>query len=144
LILLPNFAIFKKMRLFCHIIAGILGIFIAVNFVEGVIFTGPKFLIPTSEKELENFFSSLVFIGIFLGFLNFFIKPVLNLIALPLQIITFGLFSFIINLFLVWVVDFIFEELDFITFSALIWTTLIIWISTLLILILLPKVKKNL
>ena len=35
--------------------------------------------------------------GLVLAILNFILKPIIKLIALPLQIVTFGLFSVIIN-----------------------------------------------
>lgn len=128
-------------RLFLYLIAGISGLWLADRYIEGVIFRGPLFILPTNEKELGIFFSSLFFVGALLGFLNFFLKPILNLITLPLRIITLGLFSFIINLFLVKLTDIIFEELDFLTFVDLILTTLIIWTLTILILALFPRGK---
>lgn len=127
------------MRLLLHIIAGILTLWIAVKFVEGVEFRGPLFILPTNFAELEKFLSALVFVGAFLGFLNFFLKPILNSITLPFRIITFGLFGFIINLFLVWIVDVIFPELIIVGLLPLIYTTLILWILTLFVFFLFPK-----
>src|SRR3989344_7823331 len=51
-----------------------------------------------------------ILFGIILGLLNFFVKPILNVITLPLRIITLGLFGFLINMFLIWIVDYIFRE----------------------------------
>jgi len=42
-----------------------------------------------------------VILGIILGLLNYFVKPILEVISLPLEIITLGLFTFVINIFLV-------------------------------------------
>jgi len=41
-------------------------------------------------------------VAILWGIIGLTVKPVLNLLALPINIITFGLFSFIINALLFW------------------------------------------
>lgn len=101
-------------KLLFHIFAGALGIWLAAKFVPGVEFTGPI-------KEL-------LLAGAVLGLINFFIKPILRAITLPLRIITLGLFSLIINMFLIWIVDIFFgSEFEIAGLAALFWTTLIIW-----------------
>ena len=40
--------------------------------------------------------------AIVIGMVNTFIRPLLQLIALPISIFTFGLFAFIINVLLLW------------------------------------------
>jgi putative membrane protein len=100
-------------RLLFHIIAGILGLWLAVKFVPGVEFIGP--------------IKTLLFCGLILGLINFFIKPILNKITLPIRIITLGLFSLVINMGMVWIVDIVFPELIIPGLSALFWTTIIIW-----------------
>lgn len=109
----------KKVRkLILQIIAGIVGIWLTKELIEGVIFTG----------SLEN----LLIIGITLGLINFFIKPILDLIALPLRILTLGLFGFLINAGIVWTIDIIFKELNIVGLFPLLWTTLIIWIISII------------
>jgi putative membrane protein len=131
-------------RFFLNIIAGTLTLLLATKFVKGVEFNGPFFILPANESQLMEFFSSLFFVGVFLGFLNFFIRPILNFITLPLRIITFGLFSLVINFFLILIVDIVFEELKIQGFIPLLWTTIIFWILTLLVLAVFPKIKKPL
>lgn len=114
-------------RLILQIIAGILGILLAVKFVPGVEFRGPIFVIPGPGVELSQVLGTLVFVGAFLGFLNFFVKPILDKIALPLRIITFNLFSLVISMGLIWVVDIFFEELIIQGLLPLFWITLILW-----------------
>jgi len=101
-------------RLIFHIFAGILGFWLATRFVPGVIFTG----------EIKDLF----LIGCFFGIINFFIKPILNLITLPLRIITLGLFGWIINMGIIWTVDIFFPELNIKGIIPLFWTTLILWL----------------
>lgn len=46
-------------------------------------------------------FLSALWVALFLGIINMFIKPVLILITLPINILTLGLFTFVINAVLV-------------------------------------------
>ena len=112
-------------RLIAQIIIGILGLWLADKFIPGVYFNGPLF--PRAWLGWNYFFTTLVFVGAILGFLNFFVKPILNLIALPLRIITLNLFSLVIAMALIWLVDVFSPELAIKGIVPLFWTTLIIW-----------------
>ena len=125
---------------FLQIIAGVLGLYLADRYIQGVEFTGLLFFIP---KSLDEFLSSLVFVGAFLGFLNSFIKPILNKIALPLRIITFNLFSLIIAMGMVLITEIIFPELDIHGIIPLFWTTLIVWGIGLILLKWMPRKKST-
>ncbi len=100
-------------NLFLQVIAGILGIWLAARYVPGVEFIGN--------------WKTLVLAGTILGLINFFIKPILNIITLPLRILTFGLFSLVINMLMVWVIDIFFPELTIPGVVSLFWTSLIVW-----------------
>ncbi|OGZ70400.1 MAG: hypothetical protein A3F47_00810 [Candidatus Staskawiczbacteria bacterium RIFCSPHIGHO2_12_FULL_38_11] len=69
----------------------------------------------------------ILLLGIILGLLNFFIKPLLDILTLPLRIITLGFFGFLVNASLLWVVDIMFKEFSAPWFWPLLWTTLIVW-----------------
>lgn len=99
--------------LFLQIVAGILGIWLAVMYVPRVEFIGP--------------WQQLILVGAILGLINFFIKPILKVITLPLRILTFGLFGLVINMLMVWLVDIIFPELIIPGLIPLFWTSLIVW-----------------
>ena len=94
-------------------IAGIAGIWLAAEFVHNVEFIGS--------------IKTLILCGFVLGLINSFIKPAVNIIAIPLRILTFGLFSLVINMGLVWLLDVIFPELIIIGIIPLFYTTLIVW-----------------
>jgi len=49
-----------------------------------------------------NDLNDLVFFGLILGVINAFIRPVITLLTLPLNILTLGLFSLVINAFTYW------------------------------------------
>lgn len=48
------------------------------------------------EIEIDNFISAM-FVCIIIALINTFIKPLLQLITLPINILTLGLFSLVIN-----------------------------------------------
>ncbi len=127
-------------KLFLQIIAGILGIFLATKFVPGVSLE----IIPGQSSlfgiEFTAAWQILVLVGCVLGLINFFLKPVLKIITLPLRILTFGLFSLIINMLMVWVVDILFLELVISGIIPLFWTTVIIWLISLLLGLYQPKI----
>lgn len=102
--------------LLLHILAGIAGLWIALQFISGAEFTGSN--------------QQLLIVGLVLGILNAILKPVLNIITFPIRILTLGLSSLVINLLLVWMLDIFFPELTFIGFLPLIQTTLIVWLIT--------------
>jgi len=100
-------------NLFLKIFSGILGLWLASEFITGVEFTGSWQL--------------LLLAGFVLGLINFFIKPILKLITLPLRILTLGLFGLVINMAMIWLVDIFFVELIIVGILPLFWTSLIIW-----------------
>ena len=120
-------------KLFLQIIAGILGIFLATKFVPGVSLE----IIPGQSSlfgiEFTAAWQILVLVGGVLGLINFFLKPVLKIITLPLRMLTFGLFSLVINMLMVWVVDVLFLELVIAGLISLFWTTVIIWFISMLL-----------
>ena len=106
-------------RIFSQIIVGIIGIYLAILFIPGVDITNGEF---TREG-----IKILILVGSVFGLINFFIKPVISFITLPLRIITLGLFGILINIAMIWIVDIIFTELVISGFSALFWTSILIW-----------------
>jgi putative membrane protein len=121
------------MKFFWRILAAILGLFLAQKFISGVEIT----LIPGKSNYFGINFAQewqmIIFLGFILGLLNIFLKPILDLISLPLKILTFGLFSLILNVILVWILEIFFPELKFLTISSLFLTGLIIWILEILL-----------
>jgi len=114
-------------KLILQIFAGILGLWLATNFVSGVSLE----VIPGQSEyfgiEFSERWQILFLVGAALGLINFFIKPILKVITLPLRILTFGLFGLVINMAMVWAVAILFPELIVPGISALFWTTIIIW-----------------
>ena len=112
-------------RILVQIIAAVLGLWLAILVVPGVyvtVFSDSSFFGIPLNAQWQIF----LLLGIILGLLNFFVKPLLNIITLPLRILTLGLFGFFVNMALVWIVDVMFEELSAPWFFPLFWTAIII------------------
>ena len=113
-------------KLLSQIIAASLGLWLAVLFVPGVIIK----VYPPSNFfgfSLKNQWEIILVLGIVLGLLNYFLKPLLKTLSLPLEIISLGLFTIVINMALIWLLDMMFDELYAPLFLPLLYTTLIIW-----------------
>ena len=122
-----------------QIISAILGLYLAITFIPRATVE----LLPDSGFfgfPITAIWQIILILGLILGLLNFFVKPILNAITLPLRIITLGLFGFVVNMALVWIIDSMFKELSVPWLYPLLWTTLIIWgINTLLSLLIKEK-----
>jgi putative membrane protein len=116
-------------RLILHIVIGIISLWIATLIVPGVKIE----IIPNVSAifgiQLTAFWQVLILIGFVLSLINFFIKPILNTITLPLRILTLGLFSLIINIIIIWILDILFLELIILGLIPLFWTAIIVWLT---------------
>lgn len=117
-------------KLLSQVVAAILGLWLATMFVPGVVIRA----YPTSNFfgfALTAQWEILLLLGIVLGLLNYFLKPLLKALTLPLEIITLGLFTIVINMALIWLLDVMFDELTIPWGTPwvfpLLYTTLIIW-----------------
>jgi len=110
-------------KVLTHIIVGFLALYLATLLVPGVEVQG------TFGEQIKFLF----FAGLALGLVNLFIKPIINLITLPLRLLTFGLFGLVVNMAMVWLVDILFPELIIPGLAGLFWTGFIVWILSLFI-----------
>ena len=113
-------------KLLSQIISATLGLWLATLFVPGVIiraYPTLNFFGFYLTAQWEVFLA----LGIILGLLNYFLKPLLKTLSLPLEIISLGLFTIVINMGLIWLLDVMFDEIYVPLFFPLLYTTLIIW-----------------
>ncbi len=75
------------MNLLIRLVISTIAIIIAANLLDGVVVT--------------NVTTALI-AAIVLGLLNAFVRPVLQILALPITILTLGLFYFVINILMVY------------------------------------------
>jgi len=125
-------------KLLSQIVAATIGLWLSALYVPAVIIR----TYPTSHFfgfPLTQQWEVLLVLGIVLGLLNYFLKPLLKTLSLPLEIITLGFFSIIINMGLIWLLDTMFDEIYTPWFFPLFYTTLIIWVSNTIINIFLAK-----
>jgi putative membrane protein len=109
-------------RLIGNLVVGILALYLASLLVPGVEIQG------NFETQIKTVF----FAGIFLGLVNFFIKPIVNLITFPLRLITFGLFGLVVNMGMVWLVDIFFPQFNINGLWPLFWTAILVWFLSLI------------
>ena len=127
-------------KLLSQIIVAILGLWLATLFVPEVIIR----TYPTSNFfgfSLTAQWEIFLILGIVLGLLNYFLKPLLKTLSLPLEIVSLGLFTIVINMALIWLLDVMFDELYVPFFLPLLYTTLIIWGLNIIISFLIVKNK---
>ncbi len=87
-----------------RIIINAIAIYTAVQLVSGI--------------SLEINFINLVLVGLLLGIINTFIKPILTLLSLPFVLLTFGLFTIIINIALLFLMSYLIPSFEVDSFGA--------------------------
>jgi len=103
------------------LLAAIIGLTLAALLVPGAQIPG----------NLYQVIKIILVAGIILGLLNFFIAPLLRLIAFPLRLLLLGLFGLIMEIIFVEVIDIIFTpEITIRGFWPLFWTGLLVWVAT--------------
>lgn len=107
------------MNLVLQLVAGVASLWLADKFVPGV--------------EIVGGTQFLFMIGAILGLINFFIKPPLKTITLPLRLLTLGLFGFVLNMLIVWLADILFPELIITGLAPLAWTTIVFTILNMIL-----------
>jgi len=80
------------MQLLIRLVILTLGVLVAVNVIDGV-----------NVPEIKD----AIVVAVVFGLLNTFLKPVLQILALPVTILTLGIFYFVINVFIVYLTEFI-------------------------------------
>ena len=100
-------------KLIIQILTNAVAIYIAAKIVNGF----------TLE---EDSFKVLLTAGFIFGMINFFIKPVLKLISVPLILFTLGLFTIVINIVMLLLLDYFVPEIIISGIGAAFWGTLVI------------------
>lgn len=100
------------LRLVIHILSNAIGIWAAARLVPGIHFYGN--------------WKWLILAGAVLGFINFFIKPIVKIISLPLIWVTLGLFTIVINVVLFNLVAKVVPALVIDTWTAAFWAMIVV------------------
>lgn len=115
------------------IIASILGLYLATLFVPGVYIDGTGY----------TMWKSLALAGLVVGLLHIFVKPIIDLITLPLRILTLGFIGIIINIGIIEATDILFPSVHIKGFLALLFTSLIIFAIDIIVSFIIKRKKKN-
>ena len=67
-----------------------------------------------------------IIVAAVLGFINTIIRPVVGILTLPINLITFGLFSLVLNGLFFWFTAKIIDGFDVATFTAAFWGAFIV------------------
>jgi putative membrane protein len=99
-------------RFIIQIVINALAILIAAYLVPGIVFDGSVW--------------KLLLAGLALGIANSWIKPLLNLISLPLIVVTFGFFTIVVNMAVLSFVALFIPELSIQGWTSAFWGVLVI------------------
>ena len=86
------------MHFVMRFLATVIAVYLTVNLVPGIIVAGG--------------WTTMLLVALVWSVITMVIRPVLQLLALPITIITLGLFSFVLNALLFWGMEFIVPGFD--------------------------------
>jgi len=113
-------------KLLSQVISATAGLWLATLYVPGVVIKNW----PDSnlfDFSLKAQWQVVLALGITVGLFNYFLKPALKTLYLPLEIITITLSVILIDVALLWLLDVMFDELIIPVYLPLLYTALIIW-----------------
>ena len=84
-----------------------------------------SYLIP--GFRFDSLWSTIV-TAIVIGIVNIFIKPVLQIIFIPLTIVTFGITAILINVVLLWCVSFAVPGFEIDNFWTAVIASIVLWL----------------
>ena len=86
-----------------------------------------SYLVPGFTFESTQ---ALIVTAVVIGVVNTFIKPILQIVFIPLTVITFGIAAFLINVVLLWGVSFVVPGFEIDSFlTAVIASIALAWVS---------------
>nr|WP_239000879.1 phage holin family protein [Jiangella asiatica] len=91
------------MSFLVRLIVNGIALWVATQIVDGVTISSDS----TSDELLTLLVVALIF-----GVVNALIKPVVQLLSLPLLILTLGLFTLVVNALMFWLTSWISDQLD--------------------------------
>jgi len=103
------------MRFLYQILANAIAVIAAAHYIPGFTFSTPP----------SDMLFTLLWVSLLLTLVNFFLRPILKLITIPLILLTLGLFTIIINMFLLYLVDYLVPELKISGLTPLFWATIL-------------------
>jgi len=103
------------MKLLGKLIVNVLALYIVAYLIPGFVIAGVWAGVVTA---------------VVIGIVNTFIKPIIQLIALPVSLVTFGLAAFLINVLLLWGIAYFVPGFIIDTFTTAIWGSLLLSLTS--------------
>lgn len=99
------------MSLLVRFLGTVLAVLLAAYYVPGFAVSG--------------FYAAMI-VAVILGILNITVKPIILILTLPLNLLTFGLFTFVVNALLLWFISTFIAGFAVAGFVPALWGSLII------------------
>jgi putative membrane protein len=99
-------------RLLYAWIVNVVALWIATYFVNGITYSDDYWI--------------LIVAGLVFGLVDFFLKPILKLLAMPIIVLTLGIALFFINLLMLYITSWIVAGFDIASFRAAVWATVVV------------------
>jgi putative membrane protein len=92
-----------------------------------VVFYGLPYVVPGISVDGGR---AAIIAAVVFAFINFAIKPILKIVTLPLNFLSFGLFGLLINVLLFWFVASIIDGFTVINITAAFWGALVMTVAS--------------
>ncbi len=99
------------MKLILRLVINVIALFVVAYLVPGFVLTSIQ---------------AAIIAAIVIGVVNTFLKPIIQLIALPLTMITFGIAAFLVNVLLLYLISFIVPGFEISNFIAAIFASVVL------------------
>jgi putative membrane protein len=96
------------MRFVIWLLTNAAGVAVAAWLLDGIAFTGPD----SGGAELQDKVVPLLLVALILGVVTSVVKPIVQLLSLPLIVLTIGLFLLVINALMLMLTGWIAEQVD--------------------------------
>jgi putative membrane protein len=83
--------------------------------------------------DLSRSWWTVLIAALLLTLLNWYIKPVLKVLAFPLVLLTAGIALFFISMLMLWITDALVGGFEINGFWAYVWATIIVWIVNMIV-----------
>jgi putative membrane protein len=83
--------------------------------------------------DLSRSWWTVLIAALLLTLLNWYIKPVLKVLAFPLVLLTAGIALFFISMLMLWITDALVGGFDIDGFWAYVWATIIVWLVNMIV-----------
>ena len=106
------------LRVFLIWVSNTIAIFVADWLIDGI----------KIEDEWR-----LIIAGAVFGLVNFLVKPIVTLLALPVIVLTLGIALFFVNLLMLYITSWLVRDFEIESFGAAVLGTIVIWVVNLIL-----------